>query len=55
MPRNANVLVAILSCATASTALACFPAPDAKPTSELDKSADAEAYRQRSLFVRGGP
>lgn len=37
MARNANMFVAILSCATASTALACFPDPDAKPTSELSE------------------
>jgi hypothetical protein len=37
MVRTANVLVAILSCATASTALACFAPPDAKPTSELSE------------------
>lgn len=38
MVRNAKVLVAILSCATASTALACFSSLEslnAKPTSEL--------------------
>jgi hypothetical protein len=37
MIRTANALVAILSYATTSTALACFPAPDAKPTSELSE------------------
>src|SRR5688572_9528192 len=37
MVRAANVLVVILSCATASTALACFAPPDAKPTSELSE------------------
>jgi hypothetical protein len=35
--RATSALVAILSCAAASTALACFPAPDAKPTIELSE------------------
>lgn len=37
MVRTANVLVAILSCATTSTALACFAPPDSQPTSELSE------------------
>jgi hypothetical protein len=37
MVRTANVLAAILSCTTTSTALACFADPDAKPTSALSE------------------
>ena len=37
MVRTTNVLVAILSCATTSPALACFAPPDAQPTSELSE------------------
>jgi hypothetical protein len=37
MIRATSVLVAILSCTTASTALACFAPPDAKPSSELSE------------------
>ena len=37
MLRTANVLVAVLSCATTSTAFACLAPPDAQPTSELSE------------------
>jgi hypothetical protein len=35
MMRATSALIAVLSCAVAPTTLACFPAADAKPTTEL--------------------
>jgi hypothetical protein len=54
MMRATSAWVAIFSCVAASTALACFPATDAKPTSELTELRLAERSADPAIIYDAG-